>query len=178
MRPPGKTHAPPWNASFDERRSRSTSNPASPSRRSTTVAAGAASTPIGASAPRSNRSLIQLFDNEVAFLVARPQHLLVELADRRLRDLVDEAPPLGHLPARDAFFEEGRERLRVDLVALLHHHARERALLPTGVGYPDDARFDDGRVCHQVVLELDRADPFAARLDDVLGAVGDVDVAL
>src|SRR5215475_13853335 len=111
MRPPGKTHAPPWNASFDDRRSSSTSNPASPSRSSTTVAAGAASTPLGASAPRSNRSLIQLFDNEVAFLMAGAQHLLVELADRRLRDLVDEAPPLRHLPARDTFFEEGRERL-------------------------------------------------------------------
>src|SRR5262249_54702310 len=100
MRPPGNTHAPPWNASFDERRSSSTSNPVSPSRNSTTVAAGAASTPVGTSAPRSSRSLIQLFDNEVAFLVTGAQDLLVELADGGLRHFVDEAPSFGHLPAR------------------------------------------------------------------------------
>src|SRR5438270_13493846 len=31
---------------------------------------------------------------------------------------------------------------------------------------------------HQVVLEVDRGDPLAARLDEVLGAVGDLDAAM
>ena len=65
---------------------------------------------------------------------------------------------------------------RVDRGAVLHDDARERAFLPARVGHADDARLDDGRVRHQVVLELHRADPLAARLDDVLGPVGDLDV--
>src|SRR5688572_16779647 len=31
---------------------------------------------------------------------------------------------------------------------------------------------------HQGVLEFDRGNPFAARLDDILGAIGDLDVAI
>src|SRR5437763_5635210 len=100
MRPPGNTHAPPWNASFDDRRASNTSRPSSPSRNNTTVAAGAASTPVGVP-PAARRCSIQLLDNQVALLVSRPQHLLVELAHRCLRHLVDEAPTFGDLPFRD-----------------------------------------------------------------------------
>src|SRR5438477_2416624 len=53
MRPPGNTHAPPWNASCDERRASSTSRPSRPSRMSTTVAAGAAAAPLGLASRRS-----------------------------------------------------------------------------------------------------------------------------
>jgi hypothetical protein len=30
------------------------------------------------------------------------------------------------------------------------------------------------RMAHRDVFQIDRADPFAARLDDILGAVGDL----
>src|SRR5689334_11581866 len=108
MRPPGNTHAPPWNASFDERRASSVSRPSSPSRSTTTVAAGAATTSGGTSpaAAASRRSSIQRFNGEVALLVTRPQHLLVELAHARLRHLVDERPAFGHLPLGDPLGEE------------------------------------------------------------------------
>src|SRR5689334_15390855 len=142
MRPPGNTHAPPWNASFDDRRASNTSRPPSPSRTSTTVAAGAASAPDGLASLRSpatlcggstslmglrppalelaresvdtirasgsapGRSSTERIDDELAVLVAGPQHLLVELADARLRHLGDEAPTFGHLPLRDPFAEE------------------------------------------------------------------------
>ena len=59
----------------------------------------------------------------------------------------------------------------------LDHDAGERALVPPRVGDADDRRLDDLRVRHEVALELDRRDPLAARLDDVLGPVGDLDVA-
>src|SRR5438552_2720565 len=87
MRPPGKTHAPPWNASLDDRRANNTSSPATPSRNNTTVAAGAAST--------------ELVNLQITLLVPGAQHLLVELAHGGLRHLVDEAPALRHLPLRD-----------------------------------------------------------------------------
>ena len=42
----------------------------------------------------------------------------------------------------------------------------------------DHRRFLDRRMRHDLVLELDRAHPFAARLDDILGAVDERYVAL
>src|SRR3989442_3312824 len=50
-------------------------------------------------------------DRERPLGVARPQQLLVELADARFRHLVDEAPALRHPPARDALGEERLERV-------------------------------------------------------------------
>src|SRR4051794_17245897 len=88
-------------------------------------------------------------DGEVTRGMARPEHLLVELADARLRDLVDEAPPLGQLPASDATAEERAERAGVDARALLQHDARERALTPLLVRHAHDARFDHVRVRHE-----------------------------
>src|SRR3546814_12853251 len=52
-----------------------------------------------------------------------------------------------------------------------HHHAGQRSLGPLGVGHPDHGGLGDLRVAHQLVLEVDRADPLAARLDDVLRAI-------
>ena len=55
--------------------------------------------------------------------------------------------------------------------------AGQRALGPALVGLGDHRRLGHVRVRHQRVLELDRGDPLAAGLDDVLGAVGDPDEA-
>ena len=60
----------------------------------------------------------------------------------------------------------------------LHHDAGQRPLGPLRVGDADDRRLGDLRVAHDLVLELDRADPLAAGLDDVLGAVDEADVAV
>ena len=46
-----------------------------------------------------------------------------------------------------------------------------------GCGDADDGRLGDLGVAHQLVLEFDRADPLAARLDQVLGAVDEPDPA-
>src|SRR6266404_58288 len=111
MRPPGNTHAPPWNASFDDRRASRTSSPPDRSRNSTTVAAGAASTPLPAPDTRPVlRCSIQLFNGELTLLVTGAQHLLVELSDRRLRNLVDEAPSFRYLPLGDVSRQVGGER--------------------------------------------------------------------
>src|SRR3954454_22858875 len=40
---------------------------------------------------------------------------------------------------------------------------------------PDRCRLSNSRARNRSVFDLDRADPFAARLDNVLGAVGDLD---
>jgi hypothetical protein len=56
----------------------------------------------------------------------------------------------------------------------LRHHAGQRALLPLRVGNADHGGLGHAGVRHDLVLELHRADPLAARLDHVLGAVGDL----
>src|SRR5207253_10847724 len=59
----------------------------------------------------------------------------------------------------------------------LEHHAREGPLLPAGMRGRDDRSLRDRRVTHERVLERDRADPLAPGLDEVLGAILDLDVA-
>src|SRR6266511_2460480 len=123
-------------------------------------------------------ALIKLFDSELVIRVTGAQDLLVELADAGLRDLVDERPPLGQLPLGHLV---GEERLEVgggDSRALRAHDTRQRSLVPSRIGDADHRRLDNLGMRHELVLELDRRDPLAARLDDVLGAVGDLDEAV
>ena len=80
---------------------------------------------------------------------------------------------LAKLPARCARSASGS-----GLLAGLEHHAGERPLAPLRVGDRDHRRFRHRGVRHQQVLHVDRADPLAARLDQVLGAVGDAHVAV
>src|SRR6185369_3462073 len=107
---------------------------------------------------------------------------LPELAGRGARHAVDHLVAIGQLPLREAVPEQvlaehvGRFGGR-DGSALLPDDARQRPLAPLRVGDRDHRRLGDLRVRHQRVLEVDRRDPFAARLDQVLGAVGDADEA-
>src|SRR5262245_50624921 len=109
---------------------------------------------------------------EAALGVLGPDSLLIELADRGLRHRLDEGPPLRQLPPGDRRAEEVAQVLRGDRVALTDHDRRKWTLAPPLVRYADDARLQHGRVGHQRVLQLHRADPLAAGLDDVLGPVG------
>src|SRR4051812_8968404 len=162
----------------------STSMPSAPSRNSATVAAGRTGTPVGlAPAARTSsahllmpgaRRSLRALHRQLALLVPDAQHLLVELADRRLRHLVDEGPVLRQLPLREYLAEEGAKFCRSGGRTFLEHHARERALVPSFVGDADHACLAHIGVRGEPVLEVDRADPFAARLDHVLGAVGDL----
>ena len=115
---------------------------------------------------------------EVALLEPLAQHLLVELADARLRHLVDDREVLRDPPLRHARGE------------VLLQLARPRPPGPASNTTQASGRSDQrssglaitaasaiGVVPHQLVLEVDGGDPLAAGLDDVLGAVGDADVA-
>lgn len=99
---------------------------------------------------------------EVTEGVAGPQGLLVELADRRLRDGLDEGPPLGQPPAGHPVGQVGRELLGPHGRALGPHHHRQRPLPPPLVGDADHAGLHHVGVAHQGGLELDRGDPLAA----------------
>src|SRR5262245_63364939 len=103
---------------------------------------------------------------------------LPELADRRLRDLFDELEPVGEPPLREVRGEELAQLLVRRLGALLQHDDRERPLGPLVVRDGDDRRLGDRLVPHERVLERDRGDPLAARLDEVLRAILHLDEAV
>ena len=67
---------------------------------------------------------------------------------------------------------------RVGLLALLQHDDQQRPLVPFRMLDADHRRFRHLGMADGEVLQLDRGDPFAARLDHVLGAVGDLHVAV
>src|SRR5437899_2617429 len=56
----------------------------------------------------------------------------------------------------------------------LLHRDDDRPLVPLRMLDADHRRLGDRRVRHRDALEVDRADPLAARLDHVLRAVGDL----
>src|SRR5262245_9546598 len=107
----------------------------------------------------------------VAELLA--QHLLVELADagpgqrRHEHDLVRHRVPRDHALARVVL--QARLDLAVaDRRALLADHDRERAFGPLRIRNADDGGFAHSRVLEDEVLDIERGDPLAAGLDDVL----------
>ena len=61
---------------------------------------------------------------------------------------------------------------------LLEHDDEQRPLVPFGMPDADHRGLGHLGVADREILELDRGNPFAARLDHVLGAVGDLHVAV
>src|SRR3954452_17197750 len=123
--------------------------------------------PVTSALRRGNRRLGELL----------AQCGLAELADGRLRDLRQELEPFGQPPLREVRLEELTQFVRGRRRALTQHDARERALGPLLVRDRDHGGLGDRGMRHQRVLELDRRDPLAARLDHVLRAVLDHDEA-
>src|SRR5688572_29508425 len=106
-----------------------------------------------------------------------PQRELRELAGRGMRQLVYEHHVVGHPPACDLALVEAQQLVPGNILPRLLDRDHDRALVPLRMAHADHRRLGDRRVRDGNVLEIDRADPFAARLDHVLRAVGDLDIA-
>src|SRR5689334_10311598 len=103
---------------------------------------------------------------------------LGELAGRGVRQLLHEHHVVGDRPLGDLALVEPEQLVARDVAARLLHRDDDRPLAPFRVLHADYRRLGDRGVRDRDVLEVDRADPLAARLDHVLRAVGDLDVAL
>jgi hypothetical protein len=103
---------------------------------------------------------------------------LGELAGGGHGDLVDELDPLGQPPLGELVGHRGHHLGLADLRAGLADDHGQGALAPPLVGDGDDRRLGDLGVAHQGVLQLDAGDPLAAGLDQVLGPVDHVQVAV
>src|SRR6267378_3699135 len=102
---------------------------------------------------------------------------LAEFARRALWYLGHELERVGQPPFREAGREERAELVRRRRLPGLEQDDREGTLLPARVRDRDDRGFGDRGVTHERVLERDRADPLAPGLDEIFGAVLDLDVA-
>src|SRR5438552_19141191 len=106
-------------------------------------------------------------------VVAEPlaQGELVDLAGRGHRHLRDEDDVVRQPPARDFRAQELEQDRAVELAARLARDDQQRALLPFRMEGADDRRLHHVGVPVRRVLQRDRADPFAAGLDEVLRSV-------
>src|ERR687895_665115 len=120
---------------------------------------------------RATRVLVS-FRIKAVILELLPQSQLRELAGRGMRQLGYEHDVVGHPPLRDFALVEPEELVFRDVLAGLLHRDHDRALVPFRVADADDRGLGDRRVGNGDVLQVDRADPLAARLDHVLRAVG------
>ncbi len=88
-----------------------------------------------------------------------PQDLLVELADARLGDLCHECELVGYPPFGDAPLQVLTQLAGLQRRAVAQHDATQRTLGPALVGLGDHGSLEHVGMSHDLVLELDRADP-------------------
>src|SRR5215467_2492532 len=111
------------------------------------------------------------------------QHLLVELADVGPGQRWHKHDLIRHRVTRDHALARVILQARLDLTvadrrALLADHDRERAFGPLRIRNADDGGFAHPGVLDDEVLDVERGDPFAPGLDDVLEAIRDLEVTV
>src|SRR3984957_7315503 len=106
------------------------------------------------------------------------QFRLKQLARRGMRESVDKHNIVRQLPLRQFFRQELEERGFGRLPSLAGMDDQQRALLPDWMLDRDDSGLEHVGVRHGEVLDLDRGNPFAAGLDDILQPVRKLDVTI
>src|SRR5271163_4398513 len=121
---------------------------------------------------------VSRFDDLVDILgIPRPDGLLVVLANAGARNLVDERPALRQPPANDLVSQELSQIASLDVGSLSGDDDGQRPFLPALVGDRDHGGLDHIRMLEQGILQVDRRNPFPARLDHVFGTIGERDEA-
>src|SRR4051812_8160380 len=105
------------------------------------------------------------------------QDELLDLAGRRPRELA-ELDRRRALELRQVLAAELEQLVLPGVLARLELDERLRALAPLLVRHRHDGDLGDRRVPGDRLLDLDARDVLAARDDDVLGAVAELDVAV
>ena len=106
------------------------------------------------------------------------QFRLEQLASRGMRESVDKHDVVRQLPLRQFLRQELEERRLGRLPSLAGMDDQQRALLPDRMLDRDDRSLEHVRMGHGEVLDLDRRNPLAARLDDVFQPVGELHVTI
>ena len=90
----------------------------------------------------------------------------------------NEGDVVRHPPFGDLALQNAEHVLLVAVSPGFEHDDQQRPLVPFGMAHADHRGFGDLGMADRDILHLDRGNPFAARLDDVLGAVGDLHIAV
>src|SRR5262249_18383864 len=111
------------------------------------------------------------------------QHFLVELADAGPWQCLYEHDLVRHRVTRDhALARVVLQRRRALRAAgrrpLLAHRDCGRSCRPLRIRNADDGGFARAGMLEDQVLDVERRDPFAAGLDDVLETVGDLEISV
>src|SRR5271166_6806773 len=122
--------------------------------------------------------LIGDHDVQAAFGVAGPQQLFVVLAHAGPRHRVDDGPLVRQPPLDHQAGQVRPDFLRLHRLTRCGDNAGERPLTPPLIGRGDDRGLADGRVSQDGGFQLQRGNPFPARLDNILGPVADRDVPM
>src|SRR5579863_8201655 len=108
----------------------------------------------------------------------RAQRDFLDFARRGVRDFADEHDVVGHPPFGDLAVEEGEQVFLRRALAFLEHDDEQRPLVPFRMVHADYGGFGDFGMTDREVFQFDRGNPFAAGFDYVLGAIGDVEIAV
>ena len=93
-------------------------------------------------------------------------------------EFIDEFDVIRQPPFGDLSLETGDDVVGADLATFLADADQQRAFVPFGVEDADASGFVHAVNADSGIFQLDRADPFAARFDDVLGSVGNLHAAI
>src|SRR5579859_7669029 len=112
--------------------------------------------------------------------VLAAQHLFVEFADAGFGDGFYEFDAVGQPPFGDVGAQVFDNLFGCHLPGVIGFGDDEGpgALVPFGMGQADDAGLQYLWVAHNHVFQVNRGDPFAARLHEVFGAVNQLDDAV
>ena len=107
-----------------------------------------------------------------------PQRRFQQLASRGMGQAGDKDELIRQLPLSELADQKRMQFLRGDLATFLEDDNRERSFLPLGMGGGDHRCLHHRRVGDKSILHVHGADPFPSGLDQILGAVGDLHIAL
>src|SRR5262249_33454119 len=108
---------------------------------------------------------------------ALTQFELGELTGRGARDRFYHLVAVGKLPFGEGAGEMLVQGLGSGTLPGLEDDTGYRALRPDRVRHGDDGGLRDRRMGHERVFEIDRADPFTADFDEVLGPIRDAQIS-
>src|SRR5690349_15769278 len=128
---------------------------------------------------RSDGALLRgLRIRQAVILELLPKREFLDLAGCRVWNLVDKNHVIWNPPLCGLALHEAEDLSLGGDFAFLEHDHEQRPLVPFRMRNADHRGLRYFRMTDREILKVDRGNPFASRLDHVLGAVGDLHVAI
>src|SRR5260221_7042657 len=93
-----------------------------------------------------------------------------------MRQLVDEDESVWQLPFGELCGEKFTQLIGRGCHSSAQNHYSDRAFVPLGVRHGNHPSLTDRGMRGESIFQVDRADPFATRLDQIFGSISDLHV--